>query len=613
VRVDAERPVAARENRTRVGGIGGSSSDSGSGSDSGNDSGTSGTSNTSSTGSTSTSTSRTSDPGLAGGGASASPPPAPCWNVSALGPLEKLVVRSRKKWNATEYGALDSSLVSMDLCHRAITNLGDHSLLRSLASKLASGRCTQVVVLAGSIACGEDDGMRWPYPLKTVLDATWPCGDPEGHVIHNLCESGTSSSQGFQQLQRMANQALLARSDLIIVDKSVNDVVAGPKVSRTWNLRDQTRLTVAFWTEAIVRRALTLFPHIGILYVETSWSMLWCDKESRPVPAEQFPAPGAPFYRDSAADHLRVLAYYDVPQLELLRALGPLRGPTSLSGARGAFLAWMFLQKDCNVHHSAIGARITVSVLVERIAMAVRQLRRTGRLAQWLPWPDALRVPERTVVLTPGDMAFVMAEPVDSLSFLEPGTLSAVAHNDGGWVFATDLASKPNTLMTSTPGACVAVLLDRTPQPLSLVWVGMLASYQGFATAEAQVLAERDCGMLARAQQQRHQQTQQELLQLLQHDELGSTSSQLAGFLGSEPWDVFSGNFTELVAGSFNCRWEERSSQMREFMLHLPGGEWGGARKGCAKLLRLCNKVVEASNTKLKLGTILPFAFEAKR
>jgi hypothetical protein len=500
--------------------------------------------------------------------------------------------RFRNMWNESQYGALDSSMVTMDLCHRAITNLGDHSLLRSLASKLVSGRCAQVVVLAGSVACGEDDGMRWPFPLKTVLDATWPCDEKRGHVIHNLCQSGTSSNQAFQQLQRTANQALFAQSDLIIVDKSVNDVVAGPKVGGRWNLRDQTRLTVAFWTEAIVRRALTRFPHIGIVYIETSWSMLWCDLDGHAAPAEQVPAP---FYRDSAAEHLRVLAYYDIPQLELLRALGPLRGPTSTSGARGAFLAWMFMQKDCNVHHSAIGARVTVSVLVERIAMTVRQLRRTGRLAQWLPWPDALRVPERPVVLTTEDMAFVMAEPVDSLSFLDPGTLSVVAHNDGGWAFATDLASKPSTLMTRTPGACVAVLLDRTPQPLSLLWVDMLASYQGFASAEAQILAERDCGMLARAQL-RHRQQQQE-------------GNQLWGFLGSEPWDVLLDQFTELATGVFDCKWEEPSSQMRAFMLKLPDGEWGGARKGCSKLLRLCNKVTLVNNTKLKLGTISTFSY----
>ncbi len=213
VRPAAEYTTAARVNRTRSGCGDGSSRN---GSSSGNPS--------------SSSSSSTSDPGLAGGApaapASAAPAPAPapappCWNASALGPLEKFVASSRSKWNESKYGALDSSMVSMDLCHRAITNLGDHSLLRSFASKLVSGRCTQVVVLAGSVACGGDDGMRWPYPFKKVLDATWPCSEAEGHVIHNLCRSGTGSTQAFQVLQRAANQAIFQQSDLIVVDKSV--------------------------------------------------------------------------------------------------------------------------------------------------------------------------------------------------------------------------------------------------------------------------------------------------------------------------------------------------------------------------------------------------------
>ena len=536
---------------------------------------------------------------------------APCWNALEDATLSRLAAG---EWNESALGPLAGASLSRNTCRRAVTNHGDERMLDVLARRLLGGQCLNVVVLGGSIGCllpaqaaiESERLARWPLRLMALLDAAWPC--PGGHHLSNLCKSATGSPQAFQVLQRHANHETLAKAHLVLVDKAINDVVSGPMVSSAWNLdsTQQKKFTTAFWTEAIVRRARTLYPQAAIVYLETSWEE-WCFVRQLPPSTEwtvEKPRPRPPFHTDGARDHLSVLEYYDVAQIDLARMLGPIRG--GRVGPRGQFLQTWFFRNDC-VHHTAVGASITAAVVAEYLANAARAINNNHALHAWMPFENA--VPAETLVLEPQDLAFAMSTAALDLNFELPHVAhQAVAFNDGNWTFATDRPGKPAMLTTNTTGACVAVALlnaaftssneettKRLDRPLALLWVEMIASYQGFGVAQATIVQETVCGHVAQLRANKATTLKQD-----------ASDVDVQGFMPT--WNET--QFEVLARGTFDCNWADPSSQTRPFLLRLEPVQRAKQRQGCATLLRLCQVEPNPDRKKLKLATVTAFTFE---
>lgn len=444
--------------------------------------------------------------------------------------------------------------------------------------------------------------------------SAWLDGCPGGHHLSNLCKGATGSPQAFQVLQRHANHETLAKAHLILVDKAINDVVSGPMVSSAWNLdsKQQKKFTTAFWTEAIVRRARSLYPQAAIVYLETSWEE-WCFVRQLKANAEWTvtePRPRPPFHKDGARDHLAVLEYYDVAQIDLARMLGPIRG--GRVGPRGQFLQTWFFLTDC-VHHTAVGASITAAVVAEHLANAARAISNNHTLHVWMPFENA--VPAETLVLEPQDLGFVMSTAALDLDFELPHVAQqAVAFNDGNWTFATERPGKPAMLYTRTRGACVAVALfnaattttsndetrKRLDRPLVLLWVEMIASYAGFAAAQATIVQETTCGHVAQLRANKAKATTRKQ---------DASDADVEGFMPT--WNET--QFEVLAHGVFDCNWADPSSQTRPFLLRLEPDQRAKQRQGCATLLRLCQVEPNPGMKKLKLATVTAFTFEEQR
>jgi hypothetical protein len=417
-------------------------------------------------------------------------------------------------WNQTLFQAFSNVTLpefpSNRVCRSAVSFRGSDALFRRFARKLSEGRCSHTVLLGASISCGsrlEDytpKGHRdWVHrhsflpTLIDLLNARYPCSEggttgqqeqqKQGrHSFTNLCHPATTTSDAYMSLLRSSNQDALRRADLIIVEKSPNDIEAFGGMGNALYSRhakagarvaESFRSKVLFWVELFVRRARSRFPDAGLLFLEASSYRTW--------------SATPPFRRDAAAAHIEALEHYDVPQIDMLRMLGP-----NSYSARQRFLEEVYLSAD-RIHPTFAGHMLIASALAQFLSDIARAfVAQQGHLGAWLlAPPEDQRLPDRgALVLSPQNLSLVEADPVVQIDLADELAIKrVVVAADPGWALASDHKPRPKVWMTQTKASCT-VLKVGSGQP-SFITVDVCASTREkhFSAVNFTIFQREDC------------------------------------------------------------------------------------------------------------------------
>jgi len=218
----------------------------------------------------------------------------------------------------------------------------------------------------------------------------------------------------------------------------------------------------------LIRLLRTEFPQSALMWIEVAWRV----RGSYGHP---------PYHVDAAFAHERILQYYDIAQLSMLRVLGPF---DDIKRAR-----WIEKNYYCDAYHpNKDGAKLIASMVAQFLFNAVEVAKNTHLSLPFLrPTPDATWLPT-PMILSLADISVLHSKPVLDLTLTDNKVVKRyVKKKTNSWSFATDLARKPKTLMTTTIG-CATLNLGTFPRPVKAISLEWLFSYEGFGKANVTLL-----------------------------------------------------------------------------------------------------------------------------
>ncbi|GBG30717.1 Hypothetical Protein FCC1311_069372 [Hondaea fermentalgiana] len=236
-----------------------------------------------------------------------------------------------------------------------------------------------------------------------------------------------------------------SNADFVIVEASANDIADISQ--KAFVDRSGTSNLATFWTEGLMRHIRRNFPHLGMMWLEMAtrnWIGHWKDGKKGGL---RLP----PYRLDAAEDHLHVLRYYDLPQLDILHMIGPGWSQDDWNFRDGCYFT-------DPVHPTRYGHNISASVIMYAL---------DGMLQ---------RAAARDLAM------YVEAKFLESIDFDRNETYDRLVKSNENWYFGTDVQTKPSTFMTTSHSSCLNIDLQFDGR-VSLLAVSLLHTYQGVGTA----------------------------------------------------------------------------------------------------------------------------------
>ncbi|GBG31669.1 Hypothetical Protein FCC1311_078942 [Hondaea fermentalgiana] len=317
----------------------------------------------------------------------------------------------------------------------------------------------------------------WLPRLEYILNARYPCNGQ--HSVINYAMSNRGTDHHFQTMRRADTQKALASADIVIMEASVNDVASAYHLKSFGKGLGVRSNMLQFWTEASIRLLRGKFPHLALLWVEASTRAWKGQSEAGKL--------RAPYRSDASADHLEVLQYYDIPQIDVMRALG----------AGGLPLEQEF-RTECYfcdfVHPTRYGQNITASIVASAFdrmlehtqSQHIVQRYREADNQDLSDLPDPLTMTQKLDdAMRSEDITRVTLDTQESF---DKHVVGAESRNGvPGWSFDTDMEGKPKTAMTVKSGSCVTVELGFSSR-ISLLSFELFHSYNNVGTALVKLL-----------------------------------------------------------------------------------------------------------------------------
>jgi len=410
--------------------------------------------------------------------------------------------------------------ISQHMCrHRGVTNLGDETTFHTLLSRLSQRLPVHIVVFGGSVcngACLNGTQYSFASQLMRFVTKEYPPNvhgtigtteeslhtyTPQQHRLTNLCVDATGTNQAWEIATQ--HRHTLRNAHLVLVDKGSNDIQDSELRAGTWKQPGHSRgsESVKFWTEALVRELRSYAPDAALIWVETAWRM---HNHANCLTIKPFGPCVAPFHVDSAHTHLEVLEYYDVMQISMLRLLGPFGAVEDRK--------WLDDEYLCDLYHpnrnghmliaSAIGQVVNNRLEIERERGLIHDGSLFAANATANVIATRLILPE-PITLTPNDLLFLGLKPQVYLNLTDPLVVHQTVTQSGDWKYATDIPSKPKTLMiihtkgnnntsnfslpTPKSDKCAVLTLGHPREKMSLLRLKFLFSYQGFGVARIEL------------------------------------------------------------------------------------------------------------------------------
>eukprot|EP00560_Eucampia_antarctica_P003834 CAMPEP_0197834468 /NCGR_PEP_ID=MMETSP1437-20131217/22467_1 /TAXON_ID=49252 ORGANISM="Eucampia antarctica, Strain CCMP1452" /NCGR_SAMPLE_ID=MMETSP1437 /ASSEMBLY_ACC=CAM_ASM_001096 /LENGTH=438 /DNA_ID=CAMNT_0043439159 /DNA_START=143 /DNA_END=1459 /DNA_ORIENTATION=- len=370
--------------------------------------------------------------------------------------------------------------------------MGNKDNFNTIALRLSQGLPVNVVVFGGSVCMGQcvgrDTKDTFVGRFLQFLETTYPTKAANTHhTISNLCKDATGTNQAWEAATK--NRDIVRNAHIFLVDKGSNDIQES-ELTGTWLRPGHTRGSdsLHFWTEALVRELRTSAPNAALLWVETAWRE-WYDSNCQQVLKHPCVAP---FHRDASHAHLQVLEYYDVMQISMLRLLGPLGSVKRRT--------WVDQAYFCDHYHpNKDGHMLIASTIGQALDDIIERKRESGLLFNkslstatttspinatsdsFLPIP---------ITMKEEDLKFLSAKPQIQLDLTDPSVVNVTLSEAGAWSYATDIPSKPKTLMTSSAGTCATLNLGKPTREIYMLRLNLLFSYEGFGIANVELVEQ---------------------------------------------------------------------------------------------------------------------------
>ncbi|GBG34658.1 Hypothetical Protein FCC1311_108802 [Hondaea fermentalgiana] len=313
---------------------------------------------------------------------------------------------------------------------------------------------------------------------------------------------------------------------MIIVEASANDIG-----------------TIERNVQALIRHVRRNFPHLGMLWLEMATRNSVGQRKKLKTGSIRLP----PYRLDAAHDHLEVLSYYDLPQLDILRMIGPGWSEADWNFREGCYFS-------DPIHPTRYGHNISASVLMFAIEGMLQRAEAQDPMTsvQGNQFNSSALPPP--MVMDTLMAEFFESKFVESIEFNKEETFSRHVKANENWYFGTDLAKKPKTIMTTSHNSCITIDLKYSGR-ISILLVSLFHSYEGVGIARVG-LSEK-CTV---------------------------TSNKFAPVGKEEVYD---------------CLWSEHASVARLHILPQDFSLLG--HSGCAKYLRVCSNENPDRGAKLKL------------
>lgn len=298
-----------------------------------------------------------------------------------------------------------------------------------------------------------------------------------------MCRDATGTNQAWEAATK--NRDIVRNAHIFLVDKGSNDIQQN-ELRGSWLRPGHTRGSdsLQFWTEALVRELRTSAPNAALLWVETAWRE-WNDINCQKVLKRPCVAP---FHRDASHEHLQVLEYYDVMQISMLRLLGPLGSVKSRT--------WIDQAYFCDPYHpNEDGHKLIASTIGQALDDIIEQKIEGGLLFnESLSTATTMNTINATsdsflpipITLKEEELKFLSAKPQIQLDLTDPSVVNGSLSEAGAWSYATDVPSKPKTLMTNSTGDCATLSLGKPTKEMYMLRLNLLFSYEGFGIANVE-------------------------------------------------------------------------------------------------------------------------------
>jgi hypothetical protein len=439
-------------------------------------------------------------------------------------------------------------------CERAVEWFGNEQRLQAFASKVLRRECVHVVFFGGSVTCGygiegptEKRWLAYPDIFTKLLNLRLPC-DGGQHTFDNLCRGATTSSEAWEKIHSEAAQPSINKSSFVFVEKGINDWDTDGVTVRTPGLARASDIA-EYWTEAISRAMIRLFPHVHVVWLELFG-----------------PVDDPPYLISSVHVHRRVVEYYDFTMLSMARVLGPFSDKARVDWLRRA---WYTPGFDLR-HPGAQGHTFIAGAMMLYVERLIAKANSTDGLQTWL-LPPTQRL---------GDLPKPLAVSLEEATFMDAKSLlkldlstaseetKALLTSPGDWSFATDIPRKPISLMTTKAGGSCAELSIGNIGKVSTVVLDVLKSYEHFGTLLVELLEPADCAQVP----------------------IPAHASAWA---------------PPLISDRVNCKWDRHSSQIVRYTSRDLEAR-AKRRLGCPLVLKLCNgsPIWDDASAKLKVFSV---------
>lgn len=292
--------------------------------------------------------------------------------------LMSIVIEVTTTYNANMILESEDLFIFPSMIQKALINIAP--------LKLNKEECLHIVVIGGSITCGEGDPKRgggrgnrnlaWPFIFEKLLNKYVPCQSTETgnkHVVNNLCVGGVASDFWVERLLewKLLENDVFLKTDLIFVDTATNDIF-DIKDSSAPEIQDEKSINsnylkrgvenqkdgtdnenfkrIKSLTEQIILLTRTQYRKSpSVVYLELSWNNVL--ENNRLV--EKYDGP-----KSAVDQQLKVASYYSVPYISVLKAV-------TEDLAFNDFLT-LYRVGDC-CHITKVGAVLAANIILKAL------------------------------------------------------------------------------------------------------------------------------------------------------------------------------------------------------------------------------------------------------